>query len=113
MSNRKIGVIADWIRDRPASAAQQVTRIVDPVGHRRVEKAKMLAVAAPGWHVIVPDNDDDWCCDVCSTRLDPHAPILVVGSYALCADCSTDTLATPRPVVTDCRCSGCQRSTNG
>ena len=100
-------------RTRPAPVTDQVTRIINPVGHRRVEKAKMLAVAAPGWHVIVPDNDDDWCCDVCSTRLDPHAPIIVAGSYALCADEAKDVLANNDLVVVDCRCPGCQRGPNG
>ena len=68
----------------------------------------MHAVAALGWHVIVPDNDDDWCCDNCSARLDPHAPIIAVGSYALCADEATDVLASDDLAVTDCQCPGCQ-----
>lgn len=110
MSDRRIGVIADWLRGRPASAAQQATRIVDPVAHRRVERERMRTIALPGWHVIVPDRDDDWCCDSCSARLDPHAPIIAVGSYALCAEEAAEVLVRNDLVVTDCQCPGCEES---
>ena len=101
----------DWVGDRVGPV--KATRIVNPVGHRRVERARMNAIAAPGWHVIIPDNDDDWCCDGCSARLDPHAPIIAVGSYALCADEASDVLVSNDLVLADCQCPGCQEGPSG
>ena len=63
-----------------------------------------------------PKTDrDKWALPVngwLTTSL-PHAPIIVAGSYALCADDAKDVLANNDLVVADCRCPGCQRGPNG
>lgn len=96
-------------------------RITVPTAHRRVERLDLAierehtpsTVQAFIWDVPTPARDDDWRCDICSARLDPHAPILCAGittpSYALCQDCAASVIDTsPDVPVIDCDCPGCQ-----
>ena len=97
-----------------------------PVAHRRAERltAAMFAQEhAPGGVLAglsFPARDDDWLCDVCSQRLDPHAEIVSVGvtgpSYALCHECTRSLLAHESSThvaldVVPCDCPGCEPRT--
>lgn len=102
--------------------AETLYRIPVPVAHRRAERLLTAIDAPPGWEHLqrkgqtfspFPSRDDDWCCDVCSTLLDPHAPIMALGitvpSYALCQTCAASIQdQSPALPVTDCDCPGCR-----
>ncbi|MCY3663324.1 MAG: hypothetical protein OXH28_10985 [bacterium] len=118
-------------RDRPVTAAVQLWLIAHPINHRHAEAAWLVAARAatppelaPFFaEVPTPAAADDWACDVCSARIDPHAPIIAAGtvgpSYALCRSCLAGVVdnwpdAAQRHrgyiPVSLCPCTGCQNA---
>lgn len=81
--------------------------IPHPTAHRRAERL-MSGIDEPHVMTLAPERDDDWLCDVCSQRLDPHATIHAVGlsapSYAVCRDCLNGLPPLPSKA---CPCPGC------
>ena len=107
--------------------------ITDPVGHRHVGYAEFDAQFTDGQEVDSPFGkvvmlagarpaDDEWACDYCNGGMLVVNPVPVgsgagrpmpvpsVGSYAICLDCMTRTLADVKLTVwpfKSCGCAAC------
>ena|SRR3990167_1544068 len=92
--------------------------ITDPVGHRHVGYAEFDSQ----YRKIVMLADDEWACDYCNGGMLVVNPVPIglgagrpmpvpsVGSYAICFDCMTKTLADVKLTVwpfKSCGCAAC------